>query len=117
MSVLNALAGVAVKDLAAASKWYECVIGQAGQEPMDGVVEWSLPRGGVLQLFEDPKRAGASSVTLSVENLDEEIARLEKSGVTVGQQTRSVDVATAIIQDLDGNQVVLAQPLSAKVAK
>lgn len=117
MPVQNAMAGVAVKDVAAAAKWYEQLIGQPGSEPMPGVLEWSLPRGGVLQVFEDSRRAGASSVTFSVTGLDEHVARLSGQGVSIGRRTRTDDVSTASIEDPDGNQVVLAEQHSGRVAR
>lgn len=117
MSIENALAGVAVKNLKSAAKWYEQLIGQAGKQPMKEVFEWSLPNGGVLQVFEDSKRAGSSSVTFSVKGLDNHVARLVERGVKIGNQTKSDQVSTAIVEDLDGNQVVLAEQHSKAVAR
>lgn len=117
MSVNNALAGVAVKDLQTASKWYEKLIGQAGQQPMSEVFEWSLREGGVLQIFEDSERAGSSSVTFSVNGLDEHVEKLTRDGIEVGKCTSSDKVSTAIVSDPDGNQIVLAEQHSKAVAK
>lgn len=117
MSIDNVLAGVAVKHLATAAKWYEQLIGRAGKQPMDGVLEWTLPRGGVLQLFEDADRAGSSSVTLSLSDIDAHLARLSHLGITPLGTTRTDDVSTAIIEDPDGNRVVLAEPHSELVAR
>jgi len=47
--VANALASLAVRDLAAATAWYGKFLGP-GNQPMPEVVEWHLPRGGALQL-------------------------------------------------------------------
>jgi hypothetical protein len=99
MSIVNALAGIAVKDIDAAVVWYEQILGPASR-PMDEIAEWQLPNGGCVQVFEDGNRAGLSSVTLVVEDLDREIAGLESM----------VDVA--IVQDQDGNQVVFAHAKS-----
>ena len=117
MSVDNALAGVAVKNLGSAAKWYEQLIGHAGQKPMEGVFEWSLPRGGVLQIFEDADRAGSSSVTFSVKGIDEHVGQLSQRGIEIGNRSSSDKVSTAIVKDPDGNQVVLAEQHSDKVAK
>lgn len=117
MPVMNALAGIATKDLEKAVKWYEPLIGRTGRRPMEGVVEWSLPRGGGLQVFVDPKRAGSSTVTLSVEGLDAIVAELSARGVAIGDRTRSEMVSTAIVRDPDGNQVVLAEPHSGDIAR
>lgn len=117
MSVENALAGVAVKDLESAVKWYEKLIGRSGRQPMEGVTEWSLPSGGVLQVFEDAKRAGSSSVTFSVKGLDHHVERLRERGIEIEDTSTSAIVSTAIIQDLEGNRVVLAEQHSNEVAR
>lgn len=117
MTVDNALAGVAVKNLKSAAKWYEQLIGQAGQQPMKEVFEWTLPRGGVLQVFEDADRAGSSSVTFSVKGIEDHVAKLSEHGIEIGDRSSSGDVSTAIIKDPDGNRVVLAEQHSNKVAK
>lgn len=117
MSIDNALAGVAVRSLAPATRWYEQLLERPGKQPMPSVCEWSLPAGGALQVFEDPGRAGSSSVTLSVRNLDALIADLRQRGVAIGNQTRSPQVSTATIEDPDGNQVVLAEQHSDQLAR
>lgn len=116
MSIENALAGVAVNDLMASAKRYEQLIGQSGKQPMKEVLEWSLPSGGVLQLFEDPKRAGSSSVTFSVKGLDRHVAQLAERGIQASATSETEQVSTAIIQDPDGNQVVLAEQHCGKIA-
>lgn len=116
MSIQNVLAGVAVKDLAAAAKWYAQLIGHAGTQPMKEVFEWSLPGGGALQVFEDADRAGHSSVTFSVKDIDAHVAELTERGIAIGSRSDSDMVSTAIIADQDGNQVVLAEQHSDKIA-
>jgi hypothetical protein len=115
MSIVNALAGIAVKDIDAAVIWYEQILGPASR-PMDEVAEWQLPNGGCLQVFEDGIRAGLSSVTLVVEDLDREIAGLESKGIRIDETSRSALVDLAIVQDHDGNQVVFAHAKSDTLA-
>lgn len=117
MSVDNALAGVAARNAAATAGWYEQLIGEPGKEAMPGLFEWSLPGGGALQVFEDSERAGSSSVTLSVTGIDSHVAQLAGHGIAIGKRTHSKDVSTAVIEDPDGNQVVLAEQHSDKVAR
>ena len=117
MSIENVLAGVAVKNLETSAKWYEQLIGHPGNKPMEGLFEWSLPSGGALQVFVDAQRAGSSSVTFSVKDIDDHMARLAERGIKVGKTSKSPNVSTAIILDPDGNQVVLAEQYSDKVAK
>lgn len=117
MSVDNALAGVAVGNLGVAAERYEQLIGHPGKQPMRGVPEWTLPRGGVLEIFDDPKRAGASSVTFSVKDLDDHVARLCGRGIKIQSGDASGKVSTVMVSDLDGNQVVLAEQHSDHIAR
>src|SRR5687767_10886384 len=117
MAIDNVLAGVAVRNLDAAAKWYGRLLAHEGNRPMKEVAEWQLPRGGCLQVFADERRAGKSSVTLTVSDIDEQLATLEKLGVEVGDITNTSQVRTAIVKDPDGNQVVFAQALGDAVVK
>jgi len=114
MTIQNALAGVAVNDLDKAVAWYSKLLGRdADQRPMPEVAEFAFPGGGWLQLFIDSKRAGNSSVTLAVDSLDSLLTALKSAGIRTTEPTRSDYVDTAILNDPDGNQIVLAQAKSA----
>ncbi|MEO6024389.1 MAG: hypothetical protein ABIP64_14995 [Burkholderiales bacterium] len=52
MSIDNALASVAVKDLKIASAWYEQLFGRPGNMPMPDLAEWKFARGGWLQVYQ-----------------------------------------------------------------
>ena len=70
MTIKNALASIAVKDLAAAVRWYKRVLGKPPDaRPMAEVAEWKFDRGGWLQVYQLPERAGKGSLTLAVSNL------------------------------------------------
>jgi len=117
MAIENALASVAVKDLEAAAAWYTKVFGRpADSTPMPEVAEWKFNRGGWLQVYQLPERAGAGSFTLAVSDLDEEVARMRKLGVDCSQQTSSTIVKTLMITDPDGNHIAFAQALSTGLA-
>lgn len=114
MTIKNVLAGVAVGDLDEAVAWYAKVLGrEPDQRPMPEVAEFAFAGGGWLQLFADKDRAGRSSITVTVDNLDAQLAALKAEGIEVGQPTRTDYVDTAIIKDGDGNQIVFAQAKSA----
>lgn len=52
MSIDNAIASVAVKELRSAVPWYEALLGRAPDStPMPEVAEWKFPRGGWLQVY------------------------------------------------------------------
>lgn len=116
MPIDNALAGVAVKDLDAAVPWYERLLGP-GRRPMTGLCEWTLPRGGCLQVFVDRERAGRSSVTFAVTDMERQLAELAASEIAIVRADRSAAVHIAIVADPDGNQVVFARAFSDALAR
>jgi predicted enzyme related to lactoylglutathione lyase len=106
MPIRNAFASVAVRDIDAAARWYEALLGRAGRRPMPGLVEWSFDGGGGLQVYVAPDRAGQCSCTLAVSALDDEVARLPTGAV---RRTEAPGVRTAMIADPDGNSIALAE--------
>ena len=71
MKIENAIASIAVKDLRSAAAWYERLFGRApNSTPMPEVAEWKFPRGGWLQVYQLPERAGAGSCTLAVDDIE-----------------------------------------------
>ena len=110
MAVINALAGIAVSDITAATAWCERILGRAPDEqPMAGLAEWQFDNGGWIQVFEDKARAGSCSVTFAENDFDKRLVDLEVKGIKIGPTARSDVVKTAIVADPDGNQVVFAQ--------
>jgi predicted lactoylglutathione lyase len=116
MTITNVLASLAVRDLAAASKWYEEILGP-GNKPMTEVVEWQLERGGGLQVYESPDRAGRGSCTLIVSDIDDMAQRLQTSGLAPkAEPARNDRVDTIMIRDPDGNSLAFAMPKDATLA-
>jgi predicted enzyme related to lactoylglutathione lyase len=110
MTITNALASLAVRDLAASSPWYEKFLGPANH-PMPEVVEWQLPNGGGLQVYAGPERAGHGSCTLVVSDIDEMARHLRDTGVAPHiEPTRGDQVDTIMIKDPDGNSIAFAKP-------
>ena len=59
MSILNALASVAVSNLQSTMGWYERLLGRpADSRPMSEVAEWKFEGGEWLQVYQAPDRAG-----------------------------------------------------------
>ncbi len=109
MSIINALASVAVKDLNSAVKWYEALLRKAPTKPMPEVAEWGFERGGWLQVYQLPERAGSGSFTLAISSMAEEVAHLKKLNLDTRQRTSSEKVKTLMITDPDGNHIALAE--------
>jgi hypothetical protein len=110
MTITNALASLAVRDVGLAAPWYERILGP-GTRGMPEVIEWQFERGGGLQVYELPERAGAGSCTLIVSDIDEIAARLHESGFTSSAEpSRNDRVDTVMIRDPDGNSIAFAMP-------
>ena len=117
MSIVNAIASVAVRDLNTAIKWYEALFRKAPTKPMPEVAEWSFERGGWLQVYQLPERAGSGSCTLAVSNIDEEAARLKQLNIDTSHRITSEKVKTLMIKDPDGNSIALAEATDPSLAR
>ena len=118
MSIDNALASVAVNNIEVAVAWYEQLFGRpADSMPMPEVAEWKFKRGGWLQVYQLPERAGQGSLTLAVSNIDEVVARVQKLGIDTSQRTSGEKVKTLMITDLDGNHIAFAEAVDKGMAR
>ena len=88
MVVTNVLAVVPTADLAVARPWWAALLGED---------------------------AGSASVTLGVDDVDAELAAIAQRGLAVpeAQTVPSGRFRIAVLQDPDGNSVVLAQATGA----
>lgn len=118
MSIDNALASLAVKDLGAALPWYEALLGRgADSSPMPTLAEWKFAGGGGLQVYQLPERAGDGSVTLAVSDIEEVVAHAGTLGIDTSQQSSNEQVKTLMIADPDGNHIAFAQALDQGVMR
>ena len=63
-----------------------------------------------VQVHTDADRAGASVLTLVVDDLGEELGRLALLGLTPVSKAMGGFFKTAKFRDADGNQIVFSQP-------
>jgi predicted enzyme related to lactoylglutathione lyase len=117
MSINNVLASVAVKDITIASAWYEKVFGRPGTMPMPDLAEWQFPRGGWLQVYQLPERAGRGSFTLAVSDIATEIKKLDAMGLDTSQRSFGSKVKTVMVTDPDGNHIAFAEAADPKLAQ
>ncbi len=111
MTLTNVLAGLAVEDVANSLAWYEYLFGRpADARPMADVAEWKLPGGGWVHVMSDADRAGAGVVLLIVDDIGEELERLETHGIKPVAKAIGDFFKTAKLRDPDGNLIVLSQP-------
>lgn len=118
MTIENALASVAVKNLDSSIEWYEKLFGRpADSRPMWEVAEWKFERGGWLQVYQTKERFGAGSATLTVSNLEQQITQLKKLGLEPGQTIINAKVKIVMIEDPDGNSLAFAEVIDPHIAK
>jgi len=115
MRISNALASLAVADLAAAVDWYEPLLGP-GTRPMPELMEWQFPAGGGLQVYVAPERSGHGSCTIIVDDIDELADHLRALAIVDAQPVRNDVVDTLMIKDPDGNSIAFAAPRSEALA-
>ena len=118
MLIDNAIASVAVKDLKSAVTWYEALLGRAPDStPMPEVAEWKFARGGWLQVYQLPERAGHGSCTLAVSDIEELTAHVKKLGIDASQGSAGEKVKTLMIVDPDGNHIAFAEATDKSMAR
>ena len=118
MTIENALASVAVKDLKTAAAWYEKLFQRRPDStPMPEVAEWKFDRGGWLQVYQLPERAGGGSCTLAVSAIEQVIAHLQSLGIDTSTRTSGAKVRTVMIVDPDGNHLAFAQTTDSDMAR
>lgn len=118
MSIDNALASVAVKDLKAAVAWYEQLFERPPDStPMPELAEWKFPRGGWLQVYQLPERAGHGSFTLAVSDIEEVVAHVQRLGIDTSNTSSSAMVKTLMIADPDSNHIAFAEALDKGLAR
>lgn len=118
MTIENAVASLAVRDMGASVEWYRRLFGRAADSlPMAELAEWKFERGGWLQIYQNAERAGLGSVTLAVSSLDEQVSDLEKAGLGVGPPMISEKVKVVMIKDPDGNSIAFAEARETGIAR
>lgn len=118
MTIVNAIASVAVSNLASSVRWYERLFGRAADStPMPELAEWKFERGGWLQVYESSERAGDCSATIAVTSLDEQVTLLKEFGIEPGPQMNNEMAKVVMILDPDGNSIAFAEALDPRVAQ
>jgi hypothetical protein len=83
---------------------------------MPEVAEWKFARGGWLQVYRRPERAGAGSCTLAVSDIDEVVSHLQSLGIDTSERTVGAKVKTVMITDPDGNHLAFAEAIDQGMA-
>jgi catechol 2,3-dioxygenase-like lactoylglutathione lyase family enzyme len=107
-------AGVATADLEAAIVWYEALLGRPANVIVnDDEVMWQIRDGAWLYLLRDPSHAGHGLVTVSVPDLDQEVAEIADRGLDPPTiETIESAGRKASYFDPDGNMVSFVEVFS-----
>lgn len=98
-------------DLSVSQGWYEKFFGRSPDaSPMIGLAEWHDAASAGLQLFENSEDAGHGTLTIIVDGLDAEYARLSEAGLNPNDIEPATSTSLVRLNDPDGNLIVLAQP-------
>jgi predicted enzyme related to lactoylglutathione lyase len=77
---------------------------------MEGLAEWHVPSGGVVQPVSNAERAGRSQLTLDLDDLERELAAIAGRGLDIGvDDTTSDKVLIAEATNPEGNAITLVQ--------
>lgn len=118
MTIENAIASLAVRDLDASVAWYEALLGRPpDSRPMAELAEWKFAGGGWLQVYRGAERAGGGSVTLAVSGLEDQRAALEALGLDAGEPILGEKVKVLMVKDPDGNSIAFAEALDPTIAR
>lgn len=111
MALVKIFAQLNCANMERSAAWFEGLFGRpADAYPMDGLAEWHHGDGAGFQLLRNDDDTGHGCMTLIVDDLAAEVARLGAAGIETGD-IRSGDVAAiSQLADPDGNVVVLAEP-------
>lgn len=112
MKVDHVFLSLNAADFAAQTDWWAKLIGRRpDREPMPSCREWDLAPSVLFQVLDDPK-ADRTAVSLRIDNLDAEIARLREAGIEVPdpQEVEGFDsLRWAAFPDPEGNSVNLLE--------
>ncbi|RYG32816.1 VOC family protein [bacterium] len=113
MAIVNVLAVVPVAEFEIAKAWYGRLFErEADYAPMEGLAEWHFTETSGVQIVKDPVRAGRSMLTVVVDDLDAQVAKLREIGLDPrGLDTDPIMARIAMVDDPEGNQITFAQPL------
>ncbi|GAA0931685.1 VOC family protein [Pseudonocardia zijingensis] len=103
---IDLFAGIPVRDYAAATAWYERLLGAPPSfEPNDVEAVWELAEHRYVFVEVRPEHAGHASHTVFVEDFDDRVAAISGRGLQAAQrEVYDNGVRKAIFHDPDGNE-------------
>jgi hypothetical protein len=110
MNFKNVYAAIMTSNIEKALVWYINLLDRKSDyNPMKILHEWDFPNGGVLQLVEDKERAGSSSITILVDDIEKINNSLVAKNIKTELQTNSDIAKTITIFDPENNRITFAE--------
>jgi len=111
LQVANVFVSIGVADHPAGCAWWSTVLGREPDLfPMPSCCEWNLSDTVLFQVLDNPKQGAVDIVSLRLDNVDAEIARLLGEGLPIGDPKKVPGFDTlriATLTDPDGNTLNL----------
>ncbi|NVD46052.1 VOC family protein [Qipengyuania atrilutea] len=111
MEVTNVFVSIGVADHAAGCDWWSTLLGrEPDRRPVASCCEWDLTDSVLFQVLDNPKQGSVDTVSLRLEDLDAEIARLRGQGLAISDPELVPGFDTlriANLADPDGNTINL----------
>lgn len=111
MNVANVFISIGVADHPASCAWWSTLIGRGpDRRPMPSCCEWDLTGSVLLQVLDNPKQGAVDTISLRLDDLDAEITRLRREGLSIDEREKVPGFDTlriATIADPDGNTINL----------
>ena len=112
MALTAIYAHLSCSDLARGVDWFSAVFRRGPDaRPMAGLAEWHHGTASGFHLYENAEHAGHGTLTLIVDAVRGERARLSQAGLEPGEVQEADYAAIVQLRDPDRNLVVLAQPI------
>jgi catechol 2,3-dioxygenase-like lactoylglutathione lyase family enzyme len=104
---VDLFAGVAVKDIAAATEWYGTFFGgEPAFLPNDTEAVWEVGEHQYIFIEQAPERAGGALITVFVSDLDEVVDGISGRGIEpLKREAYENGVRKVTYRDPDGNEI------------
>ena len=100
-----------VSNIEASESFYTKLLGREPDDrPMETLVQWRGFSSAGIQLFKDAAKAGNSTLTLVVSDLEKTKLLLNDQGIDLVQIQQGDFGKIAKLSDPDGNNITLAEP-------
>lgn len=111
MTIQTVFAHVSCSDLGTSIDWYWRLFGgPPARQPVPGLAQWQFSESAEVQLVEEKKHAGHSTLTLGVVLLEPERMRLIEAGLPAGDIEEAGNFYIMRMRDPDGNRIVFTSP-------